>query len=104
MVGEKRKTKSKIQREGRYGRFKARTRKIVYVRIPGGKTIIRYKGEKAGKAKCASCGAVLSGIPHKNVAELKKLPKTARRPERPYGGVLCSKCTRAKIIEKARSL
>ena len=32
--------------------------------------------------------------------EIRKLAKTERRPERPFGGVLCSECMRK--IEKLR--
>ena len=103
MVGQKRKTKyQKIQKEGRHGQYKSRSNKLKFVKTPSGRTVVQYKAKRPSKAKCASCGAILSGVPNKNPNEMKKMPKTARRPERPYGGVLCSKCTRAKIKEGAR--
>jgi len=34
---------------------------------------------------------------------MQKLAKTKKRPERPYGGNLCSKCMRSLMIDKARS-
>ena len=40
------------------------------------------------------------GTPRDIPAKIKKLAKTEKRPERPYGGNLCSKCTRAKIKSK----
>jgi ribosomal protein L34E len=33
---------------------------------------------------------------------LHSLPKTAKRPERPYGGERCSSCMRRLIIEQTR--
>jgi len=33
---------------------------------------------------------------------LHSMPKSQKRAERPYGGVLCSACMRRKIIEQAR--
>jgi ribosomal protein L34E len=31
------------------------------------------------------------------------MPKTQKRPERPFGGMLCSACMRRKIITNNRS-
>lgn len=81
---------------------RSRKRRRVKVRIPGGKTKLVYKRRKPSAAKCAKCGAVLKGVPRALSAGINKLAKTQRRPERPYGGVLCSKCMRRKIIGKVR--
>ena len=35
---------------------------------------------------------------------MAKLPKTKKRPERPFGGNLCSDCMRKIMKEKARSV
>ena len=93
----------KVQRAGRYGRFKSRkSLRQVFVKTPGGKTVVHYKRRKPGKAHCTECGAPLSGIPRVLPIKMKNLSKTAKRPERPYGGFLCSKCARKKIIEEFR--
>ncbi len=103
MVGVKRKTKYvKVQREGRFGRFKSRSKKMKYVKIPGGRTVIHYKSKKSSKAKCADCGIVLKGIKNKLPAKMKNLPKINKKVSRPYGGNLCSKCMRRKIISEVR--
>ena len=103
MVGTQRKaTYIKIQREGRFGRYKSRSKRLVYVKTPGGKTVIHYKHKKPSKAQCASCGKVLAGVPHVDAYRLKKMSKTKKRPERPYGGNLCSACMRKKIKEMSR--
>ena len=94
MVGVKRKTPSKIQREGRYGRYKCRSKIIKYVKTPGGKTVIHYREGKPSKAKCASCSTVLAGVPRERPYKMQNMAKTKKRPERPYGGKLCSKCMR----------
>ena len=86
-----------------YGRFKSRTLRRVFVRTPGGNTVLHYKRRKPAKSQCAGCGAILQGVPHVRQLVMRNMPKTARRPERPYGGVLCSKCTRTKIIAQART-
>jgi large subunit ribosomal protein L34e len=48
------------------------------------------------------CQAILSGVPRERPFKLAQLAKTERRPERPYGGVLCSKCMRKTIVAKVR--
>jgi len=34
---------------------------------------------------------------------MRNMPKTKKRPERPFGGVLCSKCSREEIVSRIRS-
>jgi large subunit ribosomal protein L34e len=85
------------------GKFKSRTLRRVKVKTPS-KTKIVYKVRKPSKAKCSKCGKSLSGVPRATKSELASMPKTQKRPERPYGGVLCSKCTRALLKEKANSI
>ncbi len=71
------------------------------VRTPGGRVKEVYLKPKTGKHVCALCGKQLHGVPHgKRPSEVRKLSKTERRPERIFGGVLCSECTR-KVIEVA---
>jgi large subunit ribosomal protein L34e len=84
------------------GRFKSRTFRRVKVKTPT-ETKTVYKRRKPSQSKCGKCGLALSGVPRATKSELVNMPKTQKRPERPYGGVLCSKCTRALIKEKARS-
>ena len=72
------------------------------MKSPSGRVVIHYRVRDPKPAKCGNCGAVLKGVPSKRPAALKKIPKTSRRPERPYGGVLCSSCARKKIIAEVR--
>ena len=74
----------------------------VFVRTPGGETVLHRRRFNTSKPVCAECGVVLKGVARGNPADVTKLSKTQRRPERPYGGVLCSKCTRKKLIKEAR--
>lgn len=83
------------------GKYKSRSRRRVFVKTSG-KTRIHYKKRKPSKTKCGKCGAVLKGVPNVRAFKLKRLPKTKKRPERPYGGVLCSRCMRAEIKKIAR--
>lgn len=83
---------------------KSKKHRRISVRTPGGKNKILYKKKKPAKAQCARCGATLKGVPTDRVYKMKRIPKTKKRPERPYGGVLCSKCTRDLMTEKALSM
>ncbi len=82
----------------RSGRFRK-----IFVRTPGSRTVIHYRQRKPGKAHCASCRTQLAGVPQELSSVMRHLPKTAKRPERPYGGKLCSSCMRQLFKEQARS-
>ncbi|MFQ5406158.1 MAG: 50S ribosomal protein L34e [Candidatus Micrarchaeia archaeon] len=69
---------------------------------PSGKPSIKYKPKKAGQAKCALCKAKLHAVPRASTVQLQKIPKTKKRPERKFGGVLCANCTAKIIKEKTR--
>ena len=84
-------------------RLRSRSLKRSQRKLPGGGLKVHYRRKKAQKAHCAQCKKVLSGVPEGRPVKIKRLAKTERRPERPYGGVLCSPCTRALFKEKARS-
>lgn len=83
-------------------RQRSRSLRRVYKKVPGGRTVIHYEKRKPGKAKCGSCGAVLSGVPRERPYKMRNMAKTLKRPERPYGGNLCTKCTRVLMKAKAR--
>jgi len=71
-----------------------------FVRVPGGKTTIKYFKGKGKKQHCALCKNILHGVFHSiNRSKVSKLSKTQRRPSVPFGGVLCSKC-RVKVFEE----
>ena len=104
MVGARKKTKRKIEREGRYGRFKTRrSRRMLFVKIPGSRTVVQFKERKPKPAKCASCGAVLKGIAREKKYKMQKMAKSRKKVSRAYGGYLCSRCLKKKIIKGARS-
>lgn len=84
------------------GKHKSRTFRRIFVKTPGGRTTLHYKKRKPSKAKCGKCGTVLKGVARQRPYKMKNMPKTAKRPSRPYGGVLCSRCLRRLMISKAR--
>ena len=85
------------------GKHKSGRFRKVSVKTPGGRTTVHFRERKPSKAVCGSCKKQLSGVPRERPAKLGKLAKTARRPERLYGGVLCSGCTKLLLQNKARS-
>lgn len=80
------------------GKKKSRTYRRIPKKLPGGRITTQYKKRKPSRAQCAECGAVLAGVPRERPFIMRSISKTQKRPERPYGGVLCSKCMRRKII------
>lgn len=80
---------------------KSRTYRRVKVKIASC-TTTHYKKRKPAKAKCGACGMELAGVPRERPYKMQNMPKTAKRPERPYGGALCSACSRKKIIAEVR--
>lgn len=81
------------------GKHKSRTMRRVFVKTPGGNNIVHYKTRKPSKAVCGGCGTVLQGVPRERPYKMQNMPKTQKRPSRPFGGVLCSKCMRRVIVE-----
>ena len=73
------------------------------MKTPGGKTVLHYRRRKPAKAHCAQCRKVLAGVPSQLPRIMMNMPKTSKRPERPYGGKLCSACTRLLIKEQVRA-
>ena len=81
---------------------KSRKRRRVYVKTPGSKTVVHIRARKPSHIKCSACGSILSGVPRISAAKMKDAPKSQKKPSRPYGGNLCSKCMRKKMVEAAR--
>jgi large subunit ribosomal protein L34e len=71
-----------------------RVSKKIKRRTPSGRSVVRRGKKRPEVAKCAKCGAKLHGMPRRKPSELKKMPKSKRVPNRPYGGNLCSGCMR----------
>lgn len=83
-------------------RLRSRSLRRVHVRTTRKKSVVHYKRRKPKIAHCSKCGAKLKGVARERPYKMQNMPKTKKRPERPYGGVLCSRCMRLLFIEKAR--
>jgi large subunit ribosomal protein L34e len=81
---------------------RSRSFKKKRVNTPGGTATVHYVKKGPGGAVCGACGKPLHGVARGLPAKVRKLPKSRRRPERPYGGSLCSSCTRSAV--KSRNM
>ncbi len=83
-----------------------RTRSLARVKkkTPKGRIVIHYIKRKPAKAKCAICKKPLLGVPNLPPNKLRKLSKTQKRPERPYGGYLCPSCLKKKILQETKNI
>jgi len=85
-------------------RLRTRSVKKRRVRTPGNRLVTHYGMKKPNAARCSFCKKRLHGVPRVNTSEMRKFPKSSRRPERPYGGTLCSECTRLLLRKVVRGL
>lgn len=77
-----------------------RSRKYRKIRkkVPGGRLAYKYVKKRQAENQCSKCGGILHGTSRER--QFKSVSKTARRPNRPYGGNLCSACTRLMVKSK----
>ena len=75
--------------------------KLIQRRVPGGRTAVHTKRDKTSKHKCAICKGLLHGTPRGTPVEINRTKKSRRSPSRPFGGQLCTKCTRKVINLRA---
>jgi large subunit ribosomal protein L34e len=83
-------------------KHKSHSLRKVFKKTPGNRNVVHYEKRKPNKAVCTLCGKPLSGVARDLPSRIKNMPKSSKRPERPYGGVLCSSCMRRVIVEETR--
>ncbi|HLP79119.1 MAG TPA: 50S ribosomal protein L34e [Acidobacteriota bacterium] len=86
------------------GKHKSHSFRKIFVRTPGARTVVHRRLRKPGRATCPDTGVFLAGVPQVRKTKLMNMPKSKKRPQRAYGGVLSSSASRRRIIAKARSL
>lgn len=84
--------------------YRTRKWRRLKIRIPSGNVVIHYEKRKPSRARCAICGSELHGVPALRPYQLSKLAKTEKRPERPYGGVICHRCLVLALKESTRTI
>ena len=84
------------------GMHKSRTFRRINRKTPGGKVVLHHTLRKPKAAHCGSCGDALKGVARERPTKMQNMPKSQKRPTRPFGGVLCSKCLRTQIKAQVR--
>ncbi len=80
---------------------RSRTLARIYKKVTKGVKLV-YKKRKPSQPHCANCDAILKGVPHERPYKMRTMNKSQKRPERMFGGVLCSKCSKREIINRNR--
>ena len=83
--------------------LRSRSWRRVRVKTPANRVKMHYRRRKPSNAKCVKCGAALKGTPREKPYKMISMPKTQKRPTRPFAGYYCTKCMRAYFIAKARA-
>jgi len=81
---------------------RSRSMRRVFRKLPGGRTTIHYRKKRPSKPKCGSCGAVLVGVSSERAYKMQGMSKSKKRPSRPFGGMLCGKCTKNLVKKQVR--
>lgn len=81
--------------------LRSRSVKRVCRKLPGGESKVLYVRRKHYRARCAICGRPLHGVPL-DPDVIRRGAKTLKRPERPYGGVICPDCLARALRIAAR--
>ncbi len=68
--------------------------------VTGTKKVYVRRKPKVGV--CSVTGQTLKGVPRALPTKMKNMPKTAKRPQRPFGGVLSSEASREELKKRAR--
>ena len=82
---------------GMYRSRSAKRRNVKAVK----RTVTHFKKKQKGLHVCAECGAFLHGVRDKGRSKTRNT-KTSR-PSRKYGGYLCHRCLRKKIVRSVRA-
>ncbi len=72
------------------------SKKRIKRRVPGGTSRTYHIKRRNYGATCPLCGRPLGGVP-KDYNIVRWGPKTVKRPERYFGGVICSTCLAAML-------
>ena len=83
-------------------RLKSRTFRRVFRKTPGGRNVVHFKRRRPAKPTCPITLQPLQGVARGTPAQIRKLTRSQRKPNRKFGGYLSSTAARRWIIEMAR--
>ncbi|MFX0196232.1 MAG: 50S ribosomal protein L34e [Candidatus Hodarchaeota archaeon] len=76
---------------------RTRSKRKIKSKTPGKRETTHFYKRKPQRARCASCGALLSGIARKRATTLTRISKTKKRPGRTHAGVYCHGCVSIRL-------
>ncbi|SBT74739.1 60S ribosomal protein L34, putative [Plasmodium malariae] len=82
----------------KHNHYNTKSNKVRPVRTPGGKLTVHVVKKKAGKPKCADCKTAIQGVKALRPADNRRARKKNRTVSRAYGGSICAKCIRERIM------
>ena len=68
---------------------RSRSLRRLQIKVPGGRTVLHYKERKLGKAKCGSCGGILTGVQRKRNLKCINCQKQ-RKDQKGHMEVICA--------------
>jgi large subunit ribosomal protein L34e len=83
--------------------LRSRSLKRHKTRLPGNTSTIHYEKVRPKKAHCPITGDELHGVPRLRPAQVRRLPKSQRSPNRYYGGRISPGALVAAIRKKVLS-
>ncbi|XP_034250228.1 60S ribosomal protein L34-like [Thrips palmi] len=78
--------------------YNTKSNKRKAVRTPGGKLVYQYLKKKGKVPSCGQCKDSLRGITPARPMERSRMSRGLLTVKRPYGGVLCHKCVKERIV------
>ncbi|SPJ09598.1 60S ribosomal protein L34 [Plasmodium sp. DRC-Itaito] len=82
----------------KHNHYNTKSNKVRPVRTPGGKLTIHVVKKKAGKPKCADCKTAIQGVKALRPADNNRARRKNRTVTRAYGGSICARCIRERIM------
>lgn len=80
--------------------LRSRSLRRLKKKTPSGRSKVDYVRRKPSSSLCGSCGKKLHGVPRDLPSKYKNLSSTKKKPNRKFGGNLCSPCSRSVIKQQ----
>ncbi|XP_035774827.1 60S ribosomal protein L34-like [Anopheles albimanus] len=78
--------------------YNTKSNKRRVVRTPGGRLVYLYVKKQRTLPKCGQCKEKLAGIKPSRPSERPRMSRRLKTVTRTFGGVLCHRCLRERII------
>ncbi|XP_076440411.1 large ribosomal subunit protein eL34-like [Babylonia areolata] len=78
--------------------YNTRSNRRCVSKTPGGKLVYLYTKKLGATPKCGDCKTKLRGLTAARPRQLSAMSKRHKTVTRTYGGSLCHKCVRSRIV------